>query len=180
MGATLSRLSLLIFCLSLWAADVCGAEPMTVAQARQIIDSIGTDPLSGIWRMGPDGATVAILPVTASQGRFNIYLLDSPDMSVIPGGLIGSAASTGANGTYDAEFAGTGKFVSKRQRFIMTLSPDGTLGFKSYKKGKKISLWRWLPYLFRFSVSDYNTRPSAVDGAVRLYPSNGPTGPILL
>ena len=176
----LSRLFLLIICLIAMAGNLRGAEPMTVARARHTVDSIGADPLGGIWRMGPDGATIAILPTPSSQGHFEIYLLDSPDMSVIPGQIIGSASATGSYGTYDAEFSGTGKLISKRQRFILTLSSDGSLGFKSYKKGKKISLWRWLPYLFRFSVSDYDTRPSAVDGAVRLYPSNGPTGPTLL
>lgn len=175
-----SKAALLCICLIMSAADMAAADAMTQSAAREIIDSRGADPLGGIWRIGPGGAIIAILPVAASRGQFDIYLLDSPDMSVIPGGKIGSAVSTGANGTYDAEFSGAGKLISKRQRFIITLSPDGTLAFKSYKKGKKISLWRWLPYLFRFSVSEYDTRPASVDGAVRIYPQGAYSGPTLL
>ncbi|MDE5567879.1 MAG: hypothetical protein K2J12_05500 [Muribaculaceae bacterium] len=176
----ISKSALIFAFVMLSAADIRGAEPMTQRAAREIIDSRGADPLGGIWRMGPDGATIAILPVAASQGRFEIYLLDSPDMSVIPGGKIGSAVSTGVNGTYDAEFAGAGKLTAKRQRFIITLSADGNLNFRSYKKGKKISLGRWLPYLYRVSVSDYNTRPTSVDGAIRVYPRGNYSGPTLL
>lgn len=175
-----SKTALLFACLMLSAADIHGSSPMTQTAAREIIDSRGADPLGGIWRMGPDGATIAILPVAASQGHFEIYLLDSPDMSVIPGGKIGSAVSTGAGGTYDVEFDGAGKLTAKRQRFIITLSADGNLNFKSYKKGKKISLGRWLPYLYRVSVSDYNTRPTSVDGAIRVYPPGNYSGPTML
>ena len=175
-----SRFCLLYLCLLLTAICSYGAEPMTRKKARETIDLRGADPLGGIWRMGAGGATIAILPAAATRGQFDIYLLDSPDMSVIPGKKIGSVTSTGSDGTYDAEFIGQGKLMSKRERFIMTLTSDGNLNFKSYKKGRKLSLWRWLPYLYRFSVSEYDTRPTTVDGAVRLYPPGNFSGPTML
>ena len=70
--------------------------------------------------------------------------------------------------------------LKKRQRYIFTLDRDGYLSFKSYKQGKKISLGRLLPYLFRVSVSDIDTRPSTVDGAVKIYPSTTSDKPVLL
>lgn len=155
-------------------------KPVTQAEACRVIDNRGSDPLCGLWRMGTDGATVAILPVNASRGRFDIFLIDSPDLSAIPGRQIGSVVTTGSAATYDAEFVGAGKFRNKRQRFIITLGDDGHLSLRPYKKGKKISLWRWLPYLYRFTVSDIDTRPTNADGAVRVYPPAVNSEPVVL
>ncbi len=41
---------------------------------------------------------------------------------------------------------------------------------RSYRKGKTVNLLRWLPYLFRISVSEVDTRPSGIDGATRIAP----------
>ena len=162
------------------ASAALASSAMTRSEACAIIDNRGVNPLSGIWRIGGDGATVAILPVAASSTRFDIYLIDSPDMSVIPGNKIGSAVSTGETGTFDAEMISGQGFTEKRMRYIMTLGQDGRLSFRSYKKGKKISLWRFIPYLFRFSVRNVDTRPESVDGAIKIYPDGQPSGPTLL
>ena len=156
---------------------------LTRAQARDIIDSHGADPICGIWHIGGDGALIAIIPETASTARFDIYLLDSPDLSVIPGEKIGSAVATGQPGIYDAELSASPQsLLKKRLRYIFTLGRDGYLSLKSYKQGKKVALWRLLPYLFRarISVSDVDTRPGSVDGAVKIYPTSAPQGPVLL
>lgn len=174
------RFTLMLAIILMAMQTAVASTPMTRSEAVGIIDRRGANPVTGIWKIGGDGATVAILPVAASSGRFDIYLLDSPDMSVIPGDKIGSAVSTGETGVFDAEMISSQGLREKRQRFIMTLGTDGHLSFKSYKKGKKISLWRFIPYLFRVSVKSYDTRPESVDGAVRIYPANQPTGPTLL
>ena len=168
-------------CLAVISLPGTSAYALTRREACEIIDSRGADPLCGIWRIGGDGALVAILPATASTARFDIYLLDSPDLSVIPGEKIGSAAATGQPGTYDAELSTSPQsFLKKRLRYILTLDRDGYLSLKSYKQGKKVSLGRLLPYLFRISVTDVDTRPGSVDGAVKVYPASAPQGPVLL
>ena len=175
-------LSAVCACLAVFSLPGTSALALTRHQAREIIDNRGADPLCGIWRIGGDGALIAILPETASTARFEIYLLDSPDMSVIPGNKIGSATATGQPGIYDAELAQSQSLLKKRQRYIFTLDRDGYLSLKPYKQGKKVSLWRLLPYLFRasVSVSDINTRPASVDGAIKVYPPTTPERPILL
>lgn len=180
MVATASRILWVLILLLFSASNAAAHTRMSWQEACEIIDSRGADPLIGIWRIGPDGAIIAIIPTYAASGQFDIYLLDSPDMSVIPGERIGSASATRQLATYDAVLANLGKLLQKNQRFIITIERDGSLAFKSYKKGKRLSLWRLAPYLFRYSVSEQNTRPSSVDGAVRLYPSNGPAGPTIL
>ncbi len=151
-----------------------------IESAKQIIDSRGSDPLAGIWRIGGGGATVAFLPVAAGESEFDIVILDSPDMSVIPGQKIGHAVSTGKIGVYDATMAQKSTVGRKTVRCIITLGKDGRLSFAYYKQGYDVKLWRLLPYLFRVSVNRHDTRPSTVDGAVRLYPSTGQGGPVML
>lgn len=169
-----------IVCLAVISLPGTSVLALTRQEACDIIDSRGANPICGMWRIGGDGALIAILPEKASTARFEIYLLDSPDLSVIPGKKIGSAVTTGQPGVYDAELASSQPMLKKRQRYIFTLDRDGYLSFKSYKQGKKISLGRLLPYLFRVSVSDIDTRPSTVDGAVKIYPSTTSDKPVLL
>ncbi len=157
-----------------------GAEPVSRRQAREIIDSRGTDPLTGIWKIGGDGATIAFLPRVGSTSTFDIVLLDSPDLSILPGGIIGEAVSTGRLATYDATMNVSPGTTGRKTKSILTIDKDGRLNIKPYKQGKTIKLWRWLPYLFRISVTDNNTRPDGVDGAVKIYPENLPAGPTLL
>lgn len=156
------------------------AESVGFAAAKQIIDSRGADPLAGIWRIGGGGATVAFLPSGTSASDFDIVLLDSPDLSVIPGQTIGHAAATGRIGTYDASLARTQPGNKKTVRCIITLGKDGRLSFDYYKQGYTVRLWRLIPYLFRFSVNRQDTRPSSVDGAVRIYPPTGQGDPVML
>lgn len=175
---TLRLLSLI--CLFLIADGINAADgSFSRAKMRELIDS-SADPLCGIWQMGGDGATVAIIPEKASSARFDIILVDSPDMSVIPGKTIGHAVATGKSGTYDASIKSERAIGKRTHRFIISLTKDGNLEFSSYKKGRSIALWRWIPYLYRISVSDRDTRPTSADGATRLYPSNRSFRPVVL
>jgi len=148
--------------------------------ACRIIDRYGSDPICGIWQMGGDGATFAVIPRQGSSAVFDIVLVDSPDMSVLPGLIMGKAASTGKPGHYDAEFDSSTGPVKRNRRCIIVLDNEGGLTFNSYKKGKNISLWRWLPYLYRVTITDRNTRPANADGAVRIYPPITPSTPAML
>lgn len=168
------------------ALSVCPAIPSAAerpAVDRQsvcrTIDSSGRDPLAGIWRMGGDGATFAALPST-NQATLDLVILDSPDMSVIPGTPLGRATATGKPGTYDAELYGGKRQSKSKMRYIITIDEDGNLSFSPYKRGRKVALWRWIPYLFRMTVSSYDTRPGNVDGAMRLYPEGIPSSPVIL
>lgn len=152
-------------------AEMPAAQAMERREACRMIDNEGRDPICGIWRMGGDGAEIAILPRAGRSSHFDIVVIDSPDMSVMPGTHIGSITATGKLGTYDAQFEARKGLLNRTLRYILTLDKDDRMQFESYKKGKKVALWRWIPYLFRVTVSDYNTRPSGVDGAVRMYPT---------
>ncbi len=177
------RLRCVIYLIAV-AADLFAVTSPIYAQtidshaAIEIINERGVDPLAGIWRTGTEGAIIAFLPVRGETQWFDIVMLDSHDMSVIPGQTIGHAFATGVIGVYDATFNKSS--FNKKVRVIMTLEKDLRLTFKQYKKHLSLSLWRLLPYVFRNPVKKNDTRPTEIDGAVRLYPAAVQEGPVML
>ena len=146
MRARLMRKTMVAAAVAVAALYCSAADKLTdSASAREIIDNRGSDPLAGIWRIGGGGATVAFLPVAAGESEFDIVILDSPDMSVIPGRTIGHAVSTGKIGVYDATMPQKSVVGRKTVRCIITLGKDGRLSFEYYKQGYAVKLWRLLP-----------------------------------
>ena len=68
----------------------------------------------------------------------------------------------------------------KNRNFIFTFDPSScTLTIRPYKKGTRVNILRWIPYLFRLSVDRTDSRPSNIDGARRLCPDS-PSYPVIL
>ena len=116
----------------------------------------------GLWQMAGDGALFYISPVAGRSGRYSLILHESPDLSV-----------PAEAGVYDASLvlnpAGSG--MRKTRNFIFTFAPDGsTMTMQSYRRGHKVNMLRLLPYLFRVSVAEVDTRPENIDGAERISP----------
>lgn len=166
--------------LTVLSVDSEAAAPFDRGSVKAEIDRYGSDPLCGIWQMGGDGAVFAVIPEKGSSSRFRIVLIDSPDMSVMPGHEIGCVVTTGKTGYYDCEFFKDKGLLKRNKKFIIVLGEDGRLTFNSYKQGKQVSLWRWIPYLYRMTITDRDTRPSWADGAVRIYPEYNSSGPVVL
>lgn len=153
----------------------------TLACVCAMVDDGGGDPLEGVWRIAGDGAVFAVLPGEGGD-TFRLVIVDSPDMSVLPMTEFGTARRTAVAGRYDACMSASltsGAAVRRDRNLIISLSDDGRLIFEPYKKGLKLNLWRVLPYMFRFSVAAQDTRPSDIDGAVRLYPAGDAVKPLV-
>lgn len=153
----------------------------TLARVCSMVDDGGGDPIEGVWRIAGDGAVFAVLPGEGGD-TFRLVIVDSPDMSVLPMTEFGTARRTAVAGRYDACMSASltsGAAVRRDRNLIISLSDDGRLIFEPYKKGLKLNLWRVLPYMFRFSVAAQDTRPSDIDGAVRLYPAGDAVKPLV-
>lgn len=153
----------------------------TLACVCAMVDDGGGDPIEGVWRIAGDGAVFAVLPGEGGD-TFRLVIVDSPDMSVLPMTEFGTARRTAVAGRYDACMSASltsGAAVRRDRNLIISLSDDGRLIFEPYKKGLKLNLWRVLPYMFRFSVAAQDTRPSDIDGAVRLYPAGDAVKPLV-
>lgn len=138
--------------------------------------------IEGIYRMGGEGALFAIVPSPGHTHRYDLIILESPDFSVEPGTKFGYAVAGGSKDVYDAKVYGRLRAdrSNKSHTFALRLRDDGYLSFEEYRNSKRISLWRWIPYLFRVTVIEENNRPKGLDGAIRVYPPTPGTSPRIL
>lgn len=154
----------------------------TLERVCAMVDDGSGDPLEGVWRIAGGGAVFAALPVEGVDDVFRLVIVDSPDMSVLPMTEFGTAACTAVAGRYDARVAASlksGSPVRRSHNLVITIGDDGRLIFQPYKKGLRLNLWRVLPYMFRFSLVEQNTRPGDIDGAVRIYPDGAASGTLV-
>lgn len=185
-----SRLLIVITCFAacfiLSAADFSGIPSQSfVLGGYENRDSVelrlSQSPLhdiEGIWQFTEDGAYVVIEQAQADKMpargivMYQMVVLESPRLSVRPGTVMGYATLTAKADCYDAyvytDFDG-GAILSKAERFTLTLK-DSRLQFKRHKSGVKINLWRFVPYMFRYSVKTYDERPKDLDGCIKIYP----------
>lgn len=129
------------------------------------------DPIEGVWQFPADGASVVI--VKHSSSTFDIFLLDSPRLDVMPGTLIGSAVTSPKRNYYDGELRPRqlgDKTKLGKQSVTFTVNDGGTLSIRPYSDGYKLSFRRWFNYFFKISISRDNSRPKDLDGARRVYP----------
>ena len=133
-------------------------------------------PIEGVW-MTSAGAYIAI-----SANGINTYtmtILHSPDLSILPGTIMGSAHLSGKVGMYDASifrnFTPDGKGHHSQQLAITVDVSTGMMRFDPYKQGWRINLRRLIPYLFRVTVQREDTRPDGLEGAMRIFPPAPPS-----
>ena len=171
----------IIFALSLFAAALrATAAPPEVLAVEHAQAADAFSPV-GIWQAGAGGALCEGRQRSGVEGVYDLFIVESPDLSITPGTPFGQMKHTGSGQNYDAELlhdpAGALRAgaVKRTRRYIFTLAEGGaSLSMRPYEKGKRINILRWLPYLFRLSVSDVNTRPRDIDAATRIYPAPVP------
>ena len=166
--------------LLLAAAALCpgaAAAPPAVIDVETVVP-VRADASSpaGVWKAGDGGALFGVRPLPGYDGSFELFIVDSPDYPELPGTVFGTMRTTGRAGVYDARLAkgigpARGLLGQKSHNCIIELSQDcSSLVFRSYRRGKTVNILRLLPYLFRLSVTDVDTRPAGIDGARRVSP----------
>lgn len=127
--------------------------------------------VEGLWRMSGSDGTFAVV---ADEGTVfcRLVVIDSEDLSVVPGDVMGVCTAAGKKNSYDARIFTSvedGKLGAPK-RFTLTLSDDGHLIMAPVSDRLRVNLWRMLPYMFRTAVTRVNDRPKNLDGALRIYP----------
>lgn len=164
------------------ASDELESYLSAVAGQRENVDMTNADTyfagkgmaaIEGVWRIsGSEG----IFAVAADPGTifFKLIIIDSPDRNVLPGTVMGACTAAGRNDCYDARMFTSGDtgVLSRPKRFTLTLSEEGRLIMVPVTNKLKLNLWRFLPYMFRMSVTRVNDRPDNLDGAIRVFPEN--------
>lgn len=162
------------------SAAVCDHDPLAqyaIEYSRPLWQGkYALAPIEGVW-LTTAGAYIAIHATGVND--YEMTVIHSPDLGILPGTCMGSARTSGKLGMYDAtifrKFTADGKGVSP-QRLAVTIDiENGMMRFDPYKQGWSINLRRLIPYLFRVSVHHEDTRPDGIDGATRIYPAPPPT-----
>ena len=161
-------------------------EPPDTVNLSRSASPVNTLSPEGIWQFGADDAIFEIRPQKGRHGVFDLYILESPNLTVPSGSLFGHMEATGTDNNYDAtlfrSLTGNDRNITrqKNRNFIFTFDPSScTLTIRPYKKGTRVNILRWIPYLFRLSVDRTDSRPSNIDGARRLCPDS-PSYPVIL
>ncbi|MBR5899247.1 MAG: hypothetical protein IKZ14_07275 [Muribaculaceae bacterium] len=141
---------------------------------------LSLQPIEGLWQFAESGATIAIerntnnLPDNGLM-RYHMVIVNSPQLTITPGTIMGYITPTAKNGVYDAtiytDFDG-GTILSLPKKFILTLNDESHLAFSRDNSGIRINIWRFLPYMFRYSVTYKNERPRNIDGCIRVFPES--------
>ena len=139
----------------------------------------------GIWETTSSGTVFEISRTPGTRDDYTVTVVEAADYRLPPSTTIGKLTATAIPFCYDAEFstdplAGHTRKIARQKncRFIIEFDKQlRSCTFKAYKKGKRISFHRMLPYLFRITVVDSDTRPQGIDGAIRI---DSPPTPVIL
>lgn len=130
-----------------------------------------SDPLEGDWQVNGGGASLRFETGAYRDGSLDIVWLDGPALDIAPGTRVGSAVPGAGAGVYDCRMEACPGPSGKRSRatFVLRLGPDAdSFVLEPYRRNRRISLRRLLPYLFRVAVIERSDRPSGLDGGRRL------------
>lgn len=135
--------------------------------------ALAADPIVGRWQVNAGGAVFDIQPVPGNSESLVMLWVDGPDFSIAPGTEIGRIYPSATPGTYDCHAATDPRRQGLRKRtadFVIRFSDTdaNTLIFSAYRRNKRVSLWRWIPYFFRVTIIQDNNRPDNLEGARRL------------
>ncbi len=132
------------------------------------------DPLVGRWQVNGGGALIDIVARAGNDGSLAMLWIDGPDLSIPEGTEIAVIYPTHTIGTYDCRASSdpvrTANARTRDINFVIKFdeNTNNSVGFHTYQRKRKISLWRWIPYLFRISLINESNRPNNLEGATRV------------
>lgn len=146
---------------------------------EQRLLSLPLHDIEGIWQFTENGSLIVIERFKPTESpddgvvRYRMVVLQSPRLSVRRGTVMGYLWPTAKRNCFDAriytDFDG-GSVLTKAKRFTLSLDDESRLAFTRHKSGVRINLWRFVPYMFRYSVSSRDDRPRNIDGCVKIFP----------
>lgn len=173
-------LLLSICCLSYRQAEAAPDNvPIDMQAAIDYIDACGTGGVDGIWEYPGDGITVLITADQRERYRYNITVIESNDVRLKPGMLIGTLTESAQNGKYRLSLytAVRHGLPAQLSDCLATLSKDKqSLIVESMKIKVRVGgstilpvFWNKLRLSLRINVN--NPLDKLPEGMRRIYPS---------
>ena len=180
-------ISLFLTCLSLPAMAGNGVpaksvilDGLDVDSMRVRLDETDMQPLEGIWYYPNEEMTLGIERYRGEHNiGYRIILLESPDINVIPGTVIGYIAISAVDNKYQLWLYSQRDRVTliKPLKCVATLNPSATtLTFDPphWKVKVRVNIARFLPSLFQgVSVIPEKTGETLPVGFRKIYPDDG-------
>lgn len=141
-------------------------------------------PCEGVWQFADDGAVIAVVANTG--GTYTAVSLDSPDLYLHPGTVLGNVRCTSADAdTYEWNIytSTNGRGIMTKKRKFMAEHNGASLGYLSLTPmgiNAKMNMWVLLRFFVRMSVrSQHKTKHIE---ARRIFPvdANNVLNPIVL
>ena len=180
-------ISMFLTCLSLLAAAGNGVparsvilDGLAVDSMRVRLDETDMQPLEGIWYYPNEEMTLGIERYRGKHNiGYRIILLESPDINVIPGTVIGYIASSAVDNKYQLWLYSQRDRVTliKPLECVATLDKSATtLTFDPphWKVKVRVNIARFLPSLFQgVSIIPEKTGEKLPVGFRKVYPEGG-------
>ena len=191
MPKRLTLISLLTLLLPLMAAAGNGVPKKSVVLAgidvdsmRVRLDETDVQPLEGIWYYPNEEMTLGIERYKGQHNiGYRIILLDSPDINVMPGTVIGYIAASAVDNKYQLWLYSQRDRVTliKPLECVATLNPTATtLTFDPphWKVKVRVNIARFLPTLFNgLSIIPERVGERLPVGFRKIYPEGGDGNP---
>ena len=183
-----SVLILLIFTLLPLVARAGGGVPkesvilagLDIDSMRVRLDETDMQPLEGIWYYPNEEMTLGIERYHGKHNiGYRIILLDSPDINVMPGTVIGYIAASAVDNKYQLWLYSQRKrtTLKKPLECVATLNSEATtftFDPPRWKVKVRFNIARFLPTLFRgVSIIPEKTGESLPVGFRKIYPEGG-------
>ena len=183
----MALISLLLAMLPLWALASNGVpaksviiDGLDVDSMRMRLDETDMQPLEGIWYYPNEEMTLGIERYRGEHNiGYRIILLDSPDINVIPGTVIGYIAASAVDSKYQLWLYSQRDRVTliKPLECVATLNREATtLTFDPphWKVKVRVNIARFLPSLFSaVSIVPEVTGERLPVGFRKIYPEGG-------
>ena len=183
----MALISLLLAMLPLWALASNGVpaksviiDGLDVDSMRVRLDETDMQPLEGIWYYPNEEMTLGIERYRGEHNiGYRIILLDSPDINVIPGTVIGYIAASAVDSKYQLWLYSQRDRVTliKPLECVATLNREATtLTFDPphWKVKVRVNIARFLPSLFSgVSIVPEVTGERLPVGFRKIYPEGG-------
>lgn len=156
--------------------------PADYLEATALCDGADLRPVEGLWTYPDDDVTVLIYRSEDSKGVYDIFVVESADCSLRPGMRLGELRTSADPDKF------TIKLFTAVRNGVLTMPHEASATFSEAKESLtvkrnsslKLSLnpTRLLPSFWRIASISINSRESAPEGMIKIYPSydgNGST-----
>ncbi len=151
------------------------ALPLDMQGAIEWCESRSLDRIEGVWSYPQDGVSVLIHKSSKSEATYDINIVESEKLSLLPGELLGTISATTAPDKFSMKLFTSktnNKLLRPRECSLALTADDCGLIVKSKTRHWQINPMGLLPYFWKIArMKESDPTKNLPIGMIRLYPS---------